>query len=223
RNRLRHAPAASVGLAEACFDELDALDHVSAHDLYGLAIEQEFDAFLPAVLVVPARAGHVALVTPVGAGHGFGTLADRGAIAIHTCIAATEHHDSLAAHADESLRTTGEAQLVIDVGDQVRESLIHAREVFTRETALDVRVGSHPKKDSVVLREERLEGNMGSNVDAEPKLDAHSFHHFTTFLDDILFELERRNSKCEQAANAGIAVEHHGRNAVSRKDICTTQ
>ena len=62
---------------------LHALDAVVADDLDRLAVEEERDALLLAVLVVAARARHVVLVAPVGAGHAGRALADRGAVAVH--------------------------------------------------------------------------------------------------------------------------------------------
>ena len=91
------------GRSQARLDHLHALDFAVAEDLDRLAIEQEFDALFLAVLVVAARAGHVLLIAPVGAGDTLRALADRGAIAIHAGIAAAQHHDALAAQVDEAL------------------------------------------------------------------------------------------------------------------------
>src|SRR5262249_3254175 len=100
-NRLRHAAPAGVGFPEARLDELDPFDPLGADDLDRLTVEEELDALFLAVLVVAPGTRHVALVTTIGAGNGFRTLANGGAIAVHAGIAAAQHYDTLAAHADQ--------------------------------------------------------------------------------------------------------------------------
>src|SRR5205085_10338519 len=108
-----------------------------------LSVEDKLDALLAAVLVVPPRAGHVALVAAVGAGHRLRALADRGAVAIHGGVPAPEHDDSLAAQADERTGGAGKRELVADVGDEIGQCLIHARQILAREAALHVRSEEH--------------------------------------------------------------------------------
>src|SRR5690606_13977314 len=116
-NRLGHAAAARTRRTEPPLHDLDALDALGTDDLDRLTVEEELDALFPAVLVVAARARHVRLVAAIHAGDGQRALTDRRAIAVHGGIAAAEHDDALALHADELLRRARQAELVIDVRD----------------------------------------------------------------------------------------------------------
>src|SRR5688572_16984112 len=86
RNGFRNAPATRSRRTETRLHQLHAFHPIGAHDLDGLAIEEELHALFLAVLVVAARAGHVLLVAAVGTGDRLRALADRGAIAVHSGI-----------------------------------------------------------------------------------------------------------------------------------------
>ena len=86
---------------------------------------------------------------------------------------------------------------------------MHARQVLAGEAALDVAVGAHAEEHRVELGEQRLEGEVAADLDAEPELDAHALHDLAALLDDLLLELERRDAEGQQAADARVAVEHH--------------
>src|SRR5438046_8781272 len=162
--RLRHAPTARIRLAEPGRHQLHALHLLGAHDLDRLSVEEKLDPLLATVLVVPPRAGHVALVAPVGAGHRLRALADRGAVAVHGGVPASEHDDSLAAQADERTGGAGKRELVAAVGDEIGQRLIHARQILAREAALHVAVGPHPEEHRVVSGHEILEGRIATDL-----------------------------------------------------------
>ena len=118
-----------------------------------LAVEQELDAFFPAVGHLAARAGHVFLVTAVSAGHAGRTLSDRCAIAVHASIAATENHDALAGKIDEPFGPLLETEFTIDVRHQVGQRVVHTGQVLARKAAFDIAVGPEPEEDGVVFVE----------------------------------------------------------------------
>ncbi len=84
----------------------------------------------------------------------------------------------LALQAHELFSRARQAQLVIDVRDEVRQRLVHARQIFTREAALHVLVGAHAHEHGVVLGEQLLQRDVLADLDAEAELDTHAFHHF---------------------------------------------
>ena len=141
------------GRSQARLDQLHALHAVRADDFDGLLVEQKGDALFLAVLVVAPRSRHVVFVAPVGAGDAACALADRRTIAIHAGVAAAEHHHALAAHVDEAGRPGVEPQFAIDVGNQIRQRLVHAGQILAGESAFDVGVGSHAEKHRVEFLE----------------------------------------------------------------------
>jgi hypothetical protein len=68
-----------------------------------------------------------------------------------------------------------------------------------------------------------IERHVGPDVDAETKLHAHAFHELAAHLDHLLLELEWRNAEGQKAADALIAIEHHGLDAVTHQDIGAAQ
>src|SRR5690606_9802688 len=120
------AAPARVGGTETRFHHHHAFHAVAARDRHRLAVEQEADAFLAAVLELAARAGHVLGVAPVRAGDARRALPDRGAVAVHAGVAAAEHHDMLAGEIDPGPLLAVHAELAVHVGDQVGQRLVNA-------------------------------------------------------------------------------------------------
>ena len=118
---------------------------------------------------------------------------------------------------------TGQAELAIDVRDEVRQRLVDARQILAGEPALDVLVGAHAEEYRVVLAGKILEGDIAADVDVQAKLDAHPLHDLAALLHDVLFELERRDAEGEQAADFRVAVEHHRLYAVARQNVGAAQ
>src|SRR5579872_4254710 len=218
-HRNRHAPAPRIGRAEPRLDELDALDALASHDLDRLAVEEELDALLAAVLVVASRARHVALIAPVSAGDRLRPLAHRGAVAIHRRIATPQHDDALARHADEGVCRTLELELVADVGDEKGQRLVHPGKLLARQAALDRCIGPHAEKHGVVFREQLFERNIRPHFAPQAKLHPHALHDLAALLHDLFLELEGRDSEGQQTADARVAIEHHGLHAVAHQDV----
>src|SRR5579871_3450224 len=74
---LGYAASARIRGTQRRLYEFHSLHPFGSDDLDGLTVEEKLHAFFLAVLVVAPRAGHVAFVAPVGAGHRLGSLADR--------------------------------------------------------------------------------------------------------------------------------------------------
>ena len=100
RDRLGTAPVTVPRRAEPGPDQLHAFDPISTCDFQRLAVEQELNALFATVCNLASRARHVRFVTAVGAGDIRRALADRGAIAVHAGVAATEHDHALAGEID---------------------------------------------------------------------------------------------------------------------------
>src|SRR4029077_3804731 len=206
--RLRYAPAARIGRAERSLHELHPLHALRAHDLDRLSVEEELHAFLAAVAVVAPGAGHVVLVAPIGAGDALRPLPDRGAIAVHGGIAATQHEDPQPAHADEGVRGTFEAELTTDVGNEVWQGLVHSRQLFPGKSTAHTGVRAHAEKDGVVGGEQLREGKIATDLASEAKFDAHTLQQLAARLHHLLRQLERRDAEGEESADARLPVEH---------------
>src|SRR5262249_21085828 len=162
------------------------------------------------------RSRHVPLVAAIGAGYGLGSLADGRTIAVHTRITATEHYNTFATHADQALGAAGEPQFVVDVGDEIGQCLVDARQVLAAATCLHVGVGYHSEEYGVVLIEQLLERHVaGAHVDAQAELNTHALHDLPALLDHFLLELERRDAECQQTSDSRVAVEYDRRDAVA--------
>src|SRR6056297_2504240 len=124
-DRLGPPPAVGIGLAQTRLDKMDAfnlvLSDAVAHDLDRLAVEHEFDAFVPGVLDFLAAAGHVGLVAAIGAGDRERTLSDGGAHAIHRGVATSQHHDALAVDIDIGKAGIAGAEHAVNIPDQKRQ------------------------------------------------------------------------------------------------------
>src|SRR5690606_23911919 len=120
RDFLGNAPALGIGLAHAGLHELDT-PHLAVltHDFLGLVVEDELDAFLAGILHFATGAGHVLFVAAIDTGDGRRALADRRAVAVHGSVAATQHDDTLAFHADIRRQALGlVTHLFVGVADQ---------------------------------------------------------------------------------------------------------
>src|SRR5690606_22726335 len=114
RNRLGAATPLGIRLAQASPRALDPFDPAVARGFGRVTGEPQVRTRLPGILHFLARAGHVLRVTAVGADHRFGTLTDRGTVAVHSGVATAEHHHALALHVDEVLRRFLETQMAVD-------------------------------------------------------------------------------------------------------------
>ena len=129
-----------------------------------------------------------------------------------------------AAHADERLRGAGKSELVIDVGNEIRQRLVHARQVLPGEAALHGGVGAHAEEHRIVFLEQLLEARYRCrprmprrNSTPMPCMISRRFStHF-------LLELERRDAEGEQAADARVAIEHHRLHAVAHQHVGAAQ
>jgi hypothetical protein len=110
-------------------------------------------------------------------------------------------------------------ELVADVGNEIGKRRVHARQVLAREPAAHRRVGPHAEKHRVVIGEQPLEGQVGADLAAEAELDSHTLHDLAARLDHLFLQLERRNAKGEQPADARVTVEHYRLHAVTHQDV----
>src|SRR5580658_6122654 len=219
RNHLGHASPARTWRTQTRLHQLHAFHAIRAYNLDGLAVEQKSDALLLAVLVVAPRARHVGFVAPVRAGDAQRALADGSPIAIHAGIAAAQDDDVLVAHVDEPRACVRKSKLTIDVRHEIRQRLVHARQILARESALDVRVSAHPQEHRVEFPHEIIERKIAADLHPQAKLDPHPLHDLAALLDDVLFELERRNTEGEESPDLRVTVEHHRCDAVAHQDI----
>ena len=107
----------------------------------------------------------------------------------------------------------------VDVRDQVRQSIVHAFEVLAGEAAAHISVCTHAKKHGVVFVDEFLERLVITYAGIEHELHAHAFEQFTPLTDDVLLELERRNTKREQAADLRVGIVDHRTYTFACEDI----
>src|SRR5262249_19366561 len=184
-----------------------------------LAVEEKLNALFAAVPVVTPRARHVVLIAPVGAGDAQRPLADRGAVAVHRGIAAPQHQHLPAAHADESVRSTLEAQLELDVGNEVRQGLVDPGQFLAGEPAPDGGVGAHTEKHGVVLAQQLPEGEVAPYLAPEAESDTQAYHRGGARLQDILLELEGGNPESEQSADTVVTLEHDRLHAVAHQHV----
>ena len=223
RNRLGTATATGIRLAETGLDHFHAFHLVLANDGDGLAVVEELHAFFLGVLHLFARTGHVLFVTAVGAGHGLGTLTDRGAVAVHGGVTTAEHHDLLALHVDEIFSRLLETEVAVDVGDEEIQGVIHAWQVFTGEAALHVGVSAHAHKHGIVLSQQLVDGHVLADFGVQTELDAHAGEHFTAVAEHGFFQLELGNTEGQQTADFRVLVEDHRGHAVTHQYVGTTK
>jgi hypothetical protein len=122
-------------------------------------------------------------------------------------------------HIDEGFRRAIEAELPIDVRDQVGQRLVDTVQVLARKAAFHVFIRAHAEEHGIVLIEQRLKGDVPAHLGVEHELDTHARHQLATRLDHFLFELEWWNAERQQSSDARIAIEHHGLDAVARQDV----
>src|SRR5690606_7819514 len=79
-------PTTRTGRPEPRLHHLDAFHLVLAHDLDGLAVEEEAHALFLAVHHLATRPRHVFLVAPIDASHALRALADGRAVAVHAGV-----------------------------------------------------------------------------------------------------------------------------------------
>ena len=116
-------------------------------------------------------------------------------------------------------RSIVDLELAIDVGNQVRQRLVHPGQILAGETALDVVVGAHAEKHRVEFFARLSNGDVAADLDVEAKFHTHVFHDLAALLDDILLQLEWRNAEGQQAADLRVAVEYHRRHAVAHQNV----
>ena len=112
---------------------------------------------------------------------------------------------------------------MIDVGDQERQRIVDAIQVFTGETALHVGVGAHAHEDGIILVHQLLHGHVLAHFGVQTELDAHLGEHFAATAHHALFELELRDTEGQQTTDLRIAIEHHRLDAVAHQNVRTTQ
>jgi hypothetical protein len=100
---------------------------------------------------------------------------------------------------------------------------VHARQILAREAAFDVGVSAHAEEHGIELLDETLELDVAADLDIQSKFDAHALHDFTALLDDLLFQLERRNAEGQQSADLRIAIEDHRYDAVAHEYVGAAQ
>jgi len=116
-------------------------------------------------------------------------LAYGSSIAIHAGIAAAEHHDVLALHVHEIGAVAFQPQFTIDIGNEIRQGLVHARQIFAVKAAFDIGVGAHAEKHCIEFRGELLEGNVAADIHIQPKFHTHVFHDFAGAFRPPLFQV----------------------------------
>ena len=119
----------------------------------------------------------------------------------------------------EKIGAAVQPKFPVDIGNEIRQCLMHAGKILTVEAAFDVGVGPHAEKHRIELVGDLLEGNIAADLDIQSKFDAHAFHDFAALLHHVLFQLERRDAEGQQAADLGIAIEDHRFDAVAHQDV----
>src|SRR5690606_21861730 len=222
-DRLGAATPPGVWLTQSCFDDLDAFDPAVTDDRQRLAVEQELHALVPGILHLLARTRHVFRIPAIGAGNRFGALSDRGAVAVHGGVAATQHHHALALHVDEVVRRSLEAQMAIDVGHQKVQRIVDPRQVLAGEAALHVGVGAHSHEYGIVILEQAIDTDIPADLGIQPELDPHPGEHLAAAGHDGFLQLEFGYAEGQQTADFRIAVEYHGGDPGTHQHIRTSQ
>ena len=125
-NRFRSAAAAFIRLAQLCGDDFNAFDPAIADDFNRLAVPEKLHAFFFGVGDFAFGAGHVGLVAAIGATDRERTLTNRGAVAVHRGVAATEDDHMFAVHINKVSGIFFQFQTAFNIGDQKRQGLINA-------------------------------------------------------------------------------------------------
>ena len=124
-----------------------------------------------------------------------------------------------APHVDEAQGCVVDAEFPIDVGNEIRQRLMHTGQILAGESPLDVAIGAHAEEYRVEFRGDVFEGDVAADIDIQAKFDAHVLHDLAALLDDVFFELEWRDAEGQQAADLRVAVEDHRRHAVAGQDV----
>src|SRR5690554_2074412 len=181
-NRLGAATPLGIRLAQASLDDLDPFDLAVADDFDRLTVEQEVHTLIPGILHFLARAGHVLRVTAVGADHRFGTLTDRGTVAVRSGLATAEHHHALALH-------VGVGAHAHEHGIVFLQQLLHAD--IATDLGVQAELDTHAGKDFTAARHHGLfqlelgdtEGQQAADFRVAVeyhRLDAGTYQHVGT-------------------------------------------
>ena len=114
-----------------------------------------------------------------------------------------------------------EAQRVAAVADQIGQGRHHAFKVEPGQRAIDSGIGAEAEEHGVEVVQQLIEAEVAADLDAQPELDAHALQHLPARAHHFLVELERWDAETQQAADLGMAIEHHRINALTRQHIGT--
>ncbi len=153
-----------------------------------------------------------------------GTLANRGAYAVHRGITAAQHHHALAFHADERLFCgLTEAHDLLGVSDQERQGIKHARGIFVLQTAAHGLIGAHAEEHRIVIFQQLFKLHVAAHFDVEFELNAHAGEDLPAAGHHLFLQLEGRNTKGQQAANLRMAIEYYRLYAVAGQHVGARQ
>jgi hypothetical protein len=76
-----------------------------------------------------------------------------------------------------------------------------------------------PSEHCVVVGQQLVERDVAADLAVQHELDAHALQQHAARLDDFLLQLEGRDAEGQQAADARVAVVHHGAHAVACQHV----
>ncbi len=133
-------------------------------------------------------------------------LADRGADAVRSGVAAADDDDVLAGRQD---RLVGPDRLAGDAAVLLRQEIhgeMDAGEIAARRRQIARRLGAAGQRDRVVGIDQRLRADVAPDADVAVEDDALRLHLLDAPLDMTLLELEVGNAVAQQAAGLGVLL-----------------
>ena len=120
------------------------------------------------------RARHVGFISPIGAGHLAGAVAQRGAHAVHRRIAAAQHHHVQPGGVDiRLLRRCRQPHHLFCVGDEERQRIVDPGGLFVRQPRLHGAIGSGADEHCVIIGQQCRHGDIFPHLAIELKADTH--------------------------------------------------
>ena len=147
-------------------------------------------------------------------------LTDGGAYAVHRGIATAEHHHAFAFHADIGLiGGFTKAHDLLSVSDQERQRVVNTRSVFVVQSTAHRLIGPDAEEHRIVLLQQVVELHVAAHFGIEFELNAHAGEDLPAAGHHLFFQLERRDTEGQQAADFRMAVKYHRLDAVTGQHV----
>ena len=147
-------------------------------------------------------------------------MTQRGAHAVHRCIAAAQHDDVQPGSVDiRLLSRCRQPHHLFGVGNEERQRIVNAGGLFVRQPRLHGAIGSGADEHRVIVGQQRRHGDIFPHLAIELKADTHLAENGPPPGQQRFIQLERRDAEGQQTANLRMTVKNHRLDAVTHQHI----